>query len=74
MLPEVARGEFYLSKQRRSPLLSVTQGCPRGLTPWKETETGWTTSPRTSPHYSFFPLQGLRVARRLCVSLLVGPP
>lgn len=24
---------------RQSPLLSVTQGCPTGLTPWKEAET-----------------------------------
>ena len=32
-----AQGESYLRKQEE-PLLSVTQGCPRGLTPWKETD------------------------------------
>lgn len=33
-----ARGESYLRKQEEPLLLSVTQGCPRGLIPWKETD------------------------------------
>lgn len=50
-------GESYLSKQRSPPLLG-TQGCPMGLTPWKETETGDRRHPQGPLPTMVFPLQG----------------
>ena len=54
---EMGGGESHLSKQR-NPLLSVTQGCPMGLTPWKETETGDRRHPQGPLPTMVFPLQG----------------